>query len=322
MLSRRDVLIGAGMAGASALARPIRLAFASAAQPQTPVNFDVPARACDCHTHIFGDPKQFPFTTPRVYTPETASIAEMRSLHKALHTQRVVIVQPSVYGTDGSCTLDAIKHLGPSARGIAAVSDRVSNADLDRMHRGGIRGIRINLETGGQSDPALARQRFKAAADRIKGRDWHIEMYTRLSVIEAIKDQVLASPVPVSFDHFGGAQAALGLHQPGFDTLLRLVHSGKAYVKVSAPYRSSKQAPGYADVTPLAKALIAANPQRINWGSDWPHPAQIPGRPITEITPLYQIDDGRDFNQFATWTSGTAQLKLILVENPARLYGF
>jgi predicted TIM-barrel fold metal-dependent hydrolase len=118
-------------------------------------------------------------------------------------------------------------------------------------------------------------------------------------VIQAIKDDVAASPVPVSFDHFGGAQAALGTQQPGFDALLSLVKGGKAYVKVSAPYRSSTLAPDYPDVTPLAKALIAANPQRILWGSDWPHPQQIPGRSAQEITPLYQIDDGRDFNQFA-----------------------
>src|SRR5579872_3896913 len=105
MLSRRDVLIRAGMAGVAALARPIASAFASASQPMTPVNFAVPANACDCHTHIFGDPARFPFTASRVYTPETASIAEMRSLHRALHMSRVVIVQPSVYGTDNSCTI-------------------------------------------------------------------------------------------------------------------------------------------------------------------------------------------------------------------------
>jgi predicted TIM-barrel fold metal-dependent hydrolase len=295
--------------------------FASAAQPSTPVNFKVPAGACDCHTHIFGDPQKYPFATPRVYTPESASVEEMRSLHRALHTPRVVIVQPTVYGTDDACTIDAVKQQAPHARGIIALAENTSDADLDEMHRGGIRGIRINLETGGQADPEVARQRVKTASERIKGRPWHIELYTRLSVIEAIKDQVMASPVPISFDHFGGAQGPAGVSQPGFDTLLSLVHSGKAYVKVSAPYRSSKQAPDYPDVTPLAKALIAANPHRITWGSDWPHPAQIPGRPITEITPLYQIDDGRDLNQLATWASA-AQLKLILAENPARLYGF
>jgi predicted TIM-barrel fold metal-dependent hydrolase len=322
MLTRREILIGTGLAGVAALTRPITSVFASAAQPKTPVNFKVPAHACDCHTHIFGDPQKFPFATPRVYTPETASVEEMRSLHKALHIQRVVIVQPTVYGTDNACTIDAVKQLAPNARGIVSPDDKVTNADFDEMHRGGIRGIRINLETRGQVDPELARQRVQAAIERIMDRKWHIEIYTRLSVIEALKDQIAASPVPISFDHFGGAQGPLGVDQPGFSTLLSLVHDGKAYVKVSAPYRSSKQAPDYADVNPLAKALIGANPHRIIWGSDWPHPAQIPGRAMTEITPLYQIDDGRDLNQLASWTSNAAELKLVLTENPARLYGF
>ena len=153
-------------------------------------------------------------------------------------------------------------------------------------------------------------------------RDWHIEIYTRLSVIEAIKDQVITSPVPISFDHFGGAQGPLGVKQPGFDTLLGLVKSGKSYVKISAPYRSSKQSPDFSDVGPLAKALVSANPQRIIWGTDWPHPAQIPGRPIDQITPLYQIDDGRDLNLVAAWVPDAATRKVILVDNPSKLYGF
>jgi predicted TIM-barrel fold metal-dependent hydrolase len=114
----------------------------------------------------------------------------------------------------------------------------------------------------------------------------------------------------------------LGTQQPGFATLVKLVQRGKAYVKVSAAYRSSEQAPDYPDVAPLAKALIAANPQRILWGTDWPHPAQVPGRPAAEITPLFQIDDGRVFNQFALWAPDAAHRKTILVENPAKLYDF
>ena len=323
MLTRREILKGAGAAAAALLLRGGESVFASASQPATPVNVDVPKDACDCHTHIFGDPRRFPYFSGRVYTPESASIAEMRSLHRALHTGRVVIVQPSVYGTDNSCTLDAIKELGPGARGIAAVDEKISDAMLDEMHQGGIRGIRINLETAGQFDPAVAQRRLHAAMERIKNRrDWHIEIYTRLSVIEAIHEQVQASPVPVSFDHFGGAQAALGVKQPGFDVLLSLLRSGKTYVKISAPYRSSKEAPDYADVAPLAKALIAANLERVIWGSDWPHPAQIPGKKVAEITPLYQIDDGRDLNMVATWAPDPMLRKTILVGNPAKLYGF
>ena len=322
MLSRRELLIAAGAAGVALMSHE-KSAFAKAAQPATPVDFDVPKGASDCHTHIFGDPQRFPFFSGRVYTPESASIPEMRSLHRALHTDRVVIVQPSVYGTDNSCTLDAIKHLGSGARGIAAIDEKTSDAMLDEMHQGGIRGIRINLETSGQFDPAVARKRLQAAMDRAKDRrGWHIELYTRLSVIEAIHDQVMSSPVPVSFDHFGGAQAALGVQQPGFDSLLGLLKSGKSYVKISAPYRCSKLAPDYPDAAPLAKAFISANPERIIWGTDWPHPQQIPGRPPVEITPLYQIDDGRDLNMVALWAPDPALRKTILVDNPAKLYGF
>ena len=322
MLSRRKALIAAGAAGIAAIFDRYAPLHASASQPSTPVDFDVPRGACDCHTHIFGDPQKFPWAAGRVYTPESASIVEMRSLHRALHTDRVVIVQPTVYGTDNSCTLDAVKQLGPGARAIVAIDEKISDADLDRMHQGGARGIRLNLETAGQFDPAVAHQRLEKAIGRAKNRrDWHIEIYTRLTVIEAIKDQVLASPVPVSFDHFGGAQGALGISQPGFETLCSLLKSGKAYVKVSAPYRSSKQAPGYADAAPLAKAFIAANAERVIWGTNWPHPQQIPGRPASEITPLYQIDDGRDLNLVALWAPDPAVRKKILVDNPAKLYG-
>jgi predicted TIM-barrel fold metal-dependent hydrolase len=249
----------------------------------------------------------------------------MRALHRGLHTARVVIVNPSVYGTDNACTLDGMKQLGPVARGIAVIDEQTPQAALDEMDRAGIRGIRINLETSGVSDPALARQRFTAAAERIKGRGtWHIQIYTRLSVIEAIKDLVMAAPMPIVFDHFGGAQGPLGVAQPGFDTLLNLVRTGKAYVKISAPYRSSTQAPDYPDVTPLAKALIGANPQRMLWGSDWPHPdsTQVPGRPITDTAPLWQIDDGRVLNLLPVWVPDAALRKIILVDNSARLYGF
>jgi predicted TIM-barrel fold metal-dependent hydrolase len=324
MLSRREVLIGAAAAGAAALVRGGTTAFASASQPATPVNFDVPAGACDTHTHVFGDPQRFPFAAARAYTPEPASVAEMRALHSVLHTDRVVVVHPSVYGTDNSCTLDGMKQLGSIARGIAVIDEKTPESALDEMDRAGIRGIRVNLETTGQSDPAVARQRFQEAVDRIKRRGkWHIQVYTRLSVIEGIKEQVMAAPMPVVFDHFGGAQAALGVGQPGFDTLLNLVRTGKAYVKISAPYRSSTHPPDYADVAPLAKALIGANPQRILWGSDWPHPASpVAHRPVTEITPLWQVDDGRIFNQLPLWAPDASLRKTILVTNPAKLYGF
>jgi len=321
MLSRRQILIGSATAGGALLARPFSSAFATAPQPKTPLNFNVPDGTCDSHTCIVADPAKFPFDASRGYTPEPASLEEMRAMHRALHVQRVVIVQPSFYGADSSCMLDTIKQLGPNARGVTLLPDNVSNSDLDRLKRGGICGI-ICTGTSGHPEPEAIRQRFKTAVEQTRGRGWHIEFHGRLPEIEAVQDLVMASPVPVLFDHFGGAQPALGLNQPGFDTLLKLIHSGKAYVDVSAPYRVSKNAPDYPDVTPIAKAIIAADPRKITWGTGWPHPVQVPGTAVTQPTPLLQIDDARDLNLFATWTSSAAELKLALVENPARLYGF
>jgi predicted TIM-barrel fold metal-dependent hydrolase len=143
----------------------------------------------------------------------------------------------------------------------------------------------------------------------MKSRGWHIQMYTNLAVISGIKDLVLAAPVPVVFDHFGGTQAALGLEQPGFSDLIALVRAGKAYVKIS-------------DVEPFAKALIAANMDQIIWGTDWPHPNSSSGNKATEVTPLFQIDDGRLMNQLAVWAPDPTTRRKILVDNPARLYQF
>ena len=321
MLTRRSLMLASIAAGVTMNDRTV---LAKAAQPSTPVNFEIPAGACDCHTHIHPDPAKFPFFAGRVYTPELASPEEMTALHQALHMERVVIVTPSIYGPDNSATLFGMKARGATARGVAVIDDKTSEADLDAIAQAGIRGIRLNLATGGVNDPTVGRPRFQAALERVKPRGWHVQLFTSLAMISAIRDLVAASPVPVVFDHFGGAQAALGVGQPGFADLLELVESGKAYVKISGAYRASKLGPDYADATPLAQALIAANADRIVWGTDWPHPDSVtpPGRQIADVTPLFQIDDGRLLNQLAVWAPDAAVRKKILVDNPAKLYGF
>src|SRR6195952_4059114 len=321
MPTRRDVLLASIAAGVTMKARSV---FAKAAQPATPVSFEVPASACDCHTHIHPDPAKFPFYDKRVYTPELASPEEMSALHKALHMQRVVIVTPSIYGPDNSATLFGMKARGADARGVAVIDDKTPESDLDAMNKQGFRGIRLNLATGGVNDPTVGRPRFSAAVERVKARGWHVQLFTSLPMITAIKDLVLASPVPVVFDHFGGAQGELGVGQPGFADLVELVKSGKAYVKISGAYRASKLGPDFADATPLAQALIAANADRIIWGTDWPHPDSVTpaGKQVTDVTPLFQIDDGRLLNQLPVWAPDAAIRKKILVDNPTRLYGF
>ncbi len=321
MLTRRSVLLGSIAAGVIMQNRNV---WAKAAQPSTPVNFEIPAGACDCHTHIHGDVEKFPFFAGRVYTPEPASPEEMSALHKALNMERVVVVTPSVYGTDNSSSQYGMMPRGANARGVAVINDKTPESDLDAMHKAGFRGIRLNLATGGTNDPTIGRARLQAGIERVKDRGWHVQMFTNLAMISAIKDIVAASPVPVVFDHFGGAVSALGVEQPGFSDLVELVKSGKAYVKISGAYRASKLAPDYADCVPLAQALIAANSDRIVWGTDWPHPDSVtpPGRKPTEVTALFQIDDGQLLNQLPIWAPDAAIRKKILVDNPAKLYGF
>jgi len=317
MLSRRGFLTGMAATG---MAGSLRCSgSAGTTLSITPVRFGVPKRACDCHVHVF-DPGRFPFAASRTYTPESATAAQLLAMHRALHISRVVIVQPSVYGTDNSCLLDGMKQYGSEARGIAVLPIEISSATLDNMERAGIRGVRINLGTAANTNLDDARRRLKSAIEQIQGRKWCVQIYAALPVIQGLSDLILASPVPVVLDHFGGAKAALGVQQPGFDKLLELVRSEQGYVKISGAYRASDQPPDYPDLVPLARALIEANPHRILWGSDWPHPDTGAGRKPSDLSPLLRVDDGHLLDLLAKWAPDTASRNTILVDNPATLY--
>jgi predicted TIM-barrel fold metal-dependent hydrolase len=323
MTTRREILVGGLMAGTAGWLRGFDALVAKGSQPATKVNFKVPAGACDCHVHVFGDRERYPFFAGRTYTPETATADELTKLLAALRLDRVVIIQPSVYGTDNTCTLDAMRQLGPRARGVAVINANTTDAALDRMAKAGIRGVRVNLSQVGITDPSAARQAFQAAAARANARGWHVQFNTSLKVIDAIAPQLLASPVPVVFDHFGGARGAAGVDQPGFAALVNLVKTGKAYVKISgAADQVSTNPPDYPDALPLARSLVAANPQRILWGSSWPHPGSITGRKSTDLVPNKEIDDGLVLNLLPVWVPDAATRQAILVDNPAGLYGF
>jgi predicted TIM-barrel fold metal-dependent hydrolase len=315
MIARREFVLGAAAAGV--LMQP-RLGHAKAPQPATNVNFDVPAGACDCHTHIHGDPAKFPWFAGRTYTPEMALPEEMTALHKALRIQRVVIVTPSVYGADNSATIYGMAARGHDARGVAVIDDKTTDAELDRLVSLGFKGIRLNLSTAGVSDPKVATERFLAAAARVKSRGWHIQLNTTLPVIAAMKDVLAASPVTLVFDHYGNAREELGVGQQGFSDLVSLVKSGKAYVKISI---SGGPRANYGHFTPLAQTLISANVDRILWGTNWPHPNAVNGS-TSQVTPLWQVDDGLVLNLLPTWAHDPAVRKKILVDNPARLYEF
>ena len=319
MLTRRQALISIAATATAAAFRPPTDVAAAAPQPVTPVTFRVPAGACDTHTHVFCDPARFPYAPTSRYRHEPATPDDMRAFHRALDIERVVIIQPSAYGTDNRCTIDGVTQLGAGARAVTAIDDSFSDAMLDDMHASGVRGIRVGI---GQT-LAVAASRLEPAFQRLAGRDWHINTAVRLSMMEELSGLISASPVPIVIDHFAGPQASLGVQQPGFDVVLDLLREGTIYVKLSRIHNLSTQAPDYAEVAPLARALIAANPQRILWGTDWPHAGiRPPGYSATDISPYFQIDDGRVFNQFPVWAPDADLRKTILVDNPARLYGF
>lgn len=287
--------------------------------------FDVPRGACDCHVHVFGPRERFPFSPERVYTPGPASLEDLQALHRALGVDRVVIVQASVYGADNRCLVDALHRLGGRARGVAVVDEAAGEDELHAMGRAGVRGARVNLQSAGRDDPAAARDALRRAAERVAPLGWHVQLYTNLTLLAALHEAVLALPVPLVVDHFGLADPAQGVTQAGFDVLLSLVRSGRGYVKLSAAHRLSR-APDHADVAPLARALIEANPQRVLWGTDWPHTGGGSGRraaPARDgIEPFQPVDDGRGLDRLNRWAADPLQLRRILVDNPARLFGF
>jgi predicted TIM-barrel fold metal-dependent hydrolase len=287
------------------------------------LRFQMPAGACDCHTHVFGPAERYPFAANRHYTPGDASVQELLTLQRHLGLQRVVIVHPSPYGSDNACTLDALRELGERARGVAVIDEKTSDAQLNDMHEAGVRGVRLNLETGGVNDPVYAARQLEWAAARVAPLGWHVQIFTNLAVLASLRQTIRALPVPLVADHFCRARAALGTRQPHLDVLLDLVREGRVWVKLSAPQRIA-DTPDCSDAGAIARALIAANPERMLWGSDWPHPGARPGVPrrVDEIEAFNPVNDGRALNRLAEWVDDENTLHKILVGNPARLYGF
>jgi predicted TIM-barrel fold metal-dependent hydrolase len=241
------------------------------------LGFEVPSGACDCHVHVF-EPGRFPYSASRRYTPGQASVDDLLALQRTLGLTRIVLVQPSVYGVDHACMLDALRRLGTRAKGVGVIDEAMAPSAILELDRAGIRGASINLEVARQRDPADAARRLRKVADRIPPH-WHMQIYTALPVIAALKEEIAGLPMPAVIDHFGLARAEGGPGQPGFEDLLTLVSSGRTYVKLSAPYLISKRSPNYDDVAGVARALVKACPDRVLWGSNWPHTGGANRRP-------------------------------------------
>jgi predicted TIM-barrel fold metal-dependent hydrolase len=264
-----------------------------------------PPLSCDCHIHVFGPFERYPLDGARKYTPEAATLEDYLKVSSALGTGRVVLVQPSVYGTDNECQLDALCNLQEHARGVAVIDESIDDQNLDRLCGNGFVGARLNLTRAANLDS------LEALAKRIEEYDWHLQLHLPGSLLPEIADRLLALPVEFVIDHLGRVDAHEGLEQPGFQALLRLVDSGKCWVKLSGAYRVDLDGPPWRKAAGFARALVKRNPERLVWGTDWPHPdvALLP-------------DDQQLLNALFEWVPDEGTRHRILVDNPARLYRF
>jgi predicted TIM-barrel fold metal-dependent hydrolase len=310
---RRRTLMGAGAAMATTAIGLGRIET-SQAQQRVPYSsgtelpkLKTPANACDCHMHIYDS--RYPAAARATLRPPDASVEDYRLLQQRLGTTRVVVVQPSTYGTDNRCTLDAMARFGRDARGVAVVDTGVADTELRRMAELGVRGIRFNLVQAG----ATTIEMIAPLSRRVADLGWHVQIHMKGEQIAGIEDLLLQLPSPIVFDHMGRIAQPDATKQPGYQTLRKLLDQGRTWVKLSGAYMETKVGPpSYADATSLARELAKAAPERMVWGSDWPHPTMQQEKP----------DDAVLLDLLTDWVPEEAARRRVLVENPSTLYGF
>lgn len=281
----------------------------------------VPANACDCHMHIFGDPAVYPPAAWRAYDPVAMGLDRYDAEAARMGFSRVVFVQPSAYGTDNSCMLDALRARGASSCGVAVIDDATSDDELAELAEAGTKGLRLNLVSNGIPDPASAIAQLRAAAARVGRLGWHVQIYARPELFTDLASVIPDLGVAVVVDHMGATDGKLAAARPGFDALLKLLADGDVWVKLSGANRVSRQATGFDDAVPVIQALAAANLARCVWGTDWPHIGpHVAGAPRPVV---YMPHDNRDLlGVLQRALPDAASLQAILVDNPAQLYGF
>ena len=296
-VDRRTVVAGLALAATQALAKDPK------------VSFKVPDGACDSHHHIY-DPR-FAFNPNAVLKPPYATVSDYRALQKKLGTSRNVMVQPSTYGTDNRCLLDVLAQMGEAARAVCVVNSSVTDAELKTLHDAGTRGVRVQFGLGNP----VGQDEVLPLARRIAVLGWHIQCNMPPEQLVAMESLLLSLPVPVIIDHLGRATA---VGQPQYDTVRKLLDSGRGWVKVSGAYLyGGGTAPDYAGASDAAMGYIKAAPERCVWGSDWPHPDAT-----KTLNPVAMPDDITLLNLLAHWAPDARLRHRILVENPEKFYGF
>ena len=270
----------------------------------------LPAGACDCHIHMYDH--RFPKVPGTRLDPPDASVADYRQVQRRLGTARAVVVTPSTYGADNRCMLEAVEALGDAARGVAVIDGSESDAALENLHARGVRGVRLNLSLGvsGSVDSILP------IAFRIADLGWHLQLLMPADQLASLGDVLHRAAVPLVFDHFGRIRPGHAADQPALDLLLTLLEEGRAWVKLSGGYIvSAMRSTDDPALGPLAARFLTAAPDRVLWGSDWPHATASAG-----VQPM--PDDARQIDRLAEWVGSAHLLQRVLVSNPQTLYGF
>jgi predicted TIM-barrel fold metal-dependent hydrolase len=301
LTSVAGAVIGGALGSPAAMAQSVP--WSSGREPAV---MKAPPNATDCHLHIYDD--RFPVAPTATLRPGNALVADYRLLQKRIGTTRAVVVQPSTYGLDNRCTLDAIRQLGPTSRGIAVVDTRVSADELQAMHAAGVRGIRFNLIQAGATTVDMMEPLSKKVADL----GWHLQLHMHGEQIVEVRDLLNRLATPIVFDHMGRIPQPAGTAHPAFGVIVDLLLKDRAWVKISGAYMDTKVGPPtYADTGALASAYLKAAPDRVVWGSDWPHP-----------TEKNKPDDAVLFDLLPVWIPDEATRTRILVANPDKLYDF
>ncbi len=293
---------------------------ANSAPPCAPPDFNprkpkltLPKLACDTHAHILDPVAKFAYSPTRVYTPPDCLLSDYQKMLATLGVERAVLVQPSVYGSDNSAMLEAMRAAGNKFRGVAVVDDNITDSELAQLNAAGVRGVRVNIVDVKDRKPGtLPMAELTALAKRIAPMKWHMEFLMHCDEFPDMDRTFADFPVDFVLGHLGYMKCDKGLNDPGFQALLRLMKAGKAWVKFTGPYRISTQAMPHADTNVLAHALIATNAQRVLWGTDWPHVMVKSAMP----------NDGDLCDLLSSWIPNAATREQVLVRNPAKLYGF
>lgn len=268
--------------------------------------------SCDCHAHVCGPESRYPYTASRLYTPNDALPSDYRRMLDSLGIERGVLVQPSIYGTDNRALLDALKLDRERLRGVAVVPWEITSKEIEALHAAGIRGVRCNIVDRKDGKGLLPLDELKKLGKTIQAFGWHVEFLMHVDEFPELDRQLVDFPVAAVFGHLGYVSTRKSTAEAGFKALLRLMKDGKAWVKMTAPYRLTASEMPYRDTDEFAQALVEAAPERLLWGTDWPHVFIKTAMP----------DDAKLLALFERWVPDERLRRRILADNPARLYGF